>query len=246
MTATKENAPVNAATSTRAERQSRKIATRLNGLPSHSFSFPRRNHNTNGAARQDIFRLCRENVTAREVAEQYGISVNRAGFALCPFHGEKTPSLKFFDDGGFYCFGCHVGGTAIDFTARLLDVEPLEAVKRLNADFSLGLALETGKPSPEQEQAAQRRREVTEIHQRFEDWRKGMIDRLNECCQIAYAALEEGPPWTEAEELAIKWRPAIEDYADTLISDDDAAQMGVFAYREEVERLCAKILLNNT
>ena len=200
----------------------------------------RTDHSTPAANRQDVFATCRELVSCREVAELYGYHPNRAGFICCPFHNKRTPSLKLFDDGGFYCFGCHAGGSAIDFTARLLDVEPLEAVKRLNADFSLGLTLDKP-PTAADEQAAQRRREAAVIHQRFEDWRKSMIDRLNECYRIAYAALEEGPPWTKAEEMAIKWQPAIEDYADTLSGGTDREQLEIFRYRKDLDELCRKI-----
>ena len=69
-----------------------------------------------------------------------------------------------------------------------------------------------------------------------------MIDRLNECYRIAYAALEEGPPWTKAEEMAIKWQPAIEDYADTLSGGTDREQLEIFRYRKDLDELCKKIL----
>ena len=33
-------------------------------------------------------------VTTRQAAEHYGIRVNRNGMACCPFHNDKTPSMK--------------------------------------------------------------------------------------------------------------------------------------------------------
>ena len=52
----------------------------------------------------DIFEAVKEQVTAREAAERYGIQVSRYGMAVCPFHQDKNPSLKL--DRRFHCFGC--------------------------------------------------------------------------------------------------------------------------------------------
>jgi CHC2 zinc finger len=55
-----------------------------------------------------------------------GLSPNREGKVLCPFHAEAHPSLQLYPDGGFYCFGsgCKAGGTIFDFAARLWDITP--------------------------------------------------------------------------------------------------------------------------
>jgi hypothetical protein len=47
-----------------------------------------------------------------------GASANPAGKVLCPFHDDTNPSLQLYPDGTFYCFGCRVGGTIIDFAAQ--------------------------------------------------------------------------------------------------------------------------------
>ena len=78
----------------------------------------------------------RENVDEREAAKLYGLKLNRSGMALCPFHGEKTPSFKVYRD-HYYCFGCHATGDVIDFTARLFDLSPINAARKLAADFGI-------------------------------------------------------------------------------------------------------------
>ena len=45
--------------------------------------------------------------------------------------------------GGFYCFGCHAHGDAIDLYARALNCAPLEAARRVCRDF--GLPFDEGK-----------------------------------------------------------------------------------------------------
>lgn len=48
----------------------------------------------------NVFAVVKENVTARQVAMQYGIKINRSGLACCPFHKDKTPSMKIASDFG--------------------------------------------------------------------------------------------------------------------------------------------------
>ena len=70
-----------------------------------------------------------------EAAKRYG-SVKR-GFVRCPFHADRTPSLKLYGD-HFHCFGCGAHGDVIDLTAALLGCSKAEAAKRLEADFGYG------------------------------------------------------------------------------------------------------------
>ena len=84
----------------------------------------------------DVKRL----VPVRLAAERYGFTPNRGGYICCPFHSEKTASLKLYDgDGGFCCFGCGARGSVIDFTMRLFDINFRQAILRLDMDFSLNL-----------------------------------------------------------------------------------------------------------
>lgn len=53
-------------------------------------------------------------------------------WGLCPLHGEKTPSFSVSPDKQmFYCFGCHAGGTVIQFIMQMERMSFVEAVKLL-------------------------------------------------------------------------------------------------------------------
>lgn len=54
----------------------------------------------------------------------------------CPFHNDRTPSMKLNED-YFYCFGCGAHGDVIDFVARLFHLPPAEAAKKLAEDFGV-------------------------------------------------------------------------------------------------------------
>lgn len=83
-----------------------------------------------------IFKIVKENVNLREVAELYGIDVNRYGKALCPFHNDRHPSLYVTDD-HYHCFACGAHGDVIDFVGKLFQLSPYDAARKLMADFHL-------------------------------------------------------------------------------------------------------------
>ena len=70
-----------------------------------------------------------------EAAQRYGAV--KHGFMRCPFHADRTPSLKLYGD-HFHCFGCGEHGDVIDLTAGLFGCSKSEAAQRLEADFGYG------------------------------------------------------------------------------------------------------------
>ncbi len=72
----------------------------------------------------------------REAAEHYGLKVSRNNMVCCPFHDDRTPSMKLNED-YFYCFGCGAKGDVIDFVARLFDLTSLQAAQKLAYDFGI-------------------------------------------------------------------------------------------------------------
>ena len=90
----------------------------------------------------NVFEAVKQSVTTRQAAEHYGIHVGRNGMACCPFHNDKTPSMKL--DQRYHCFGCGADGDVIDFTAALYGLGKKEAAVQLAQDF--GLSYEDWKP----------------------------------------------------------------------------------------------------
>lgn len=101
--------------------------------------------------------IIKERVTCREMLESFGVSVDRKGFAVCPFHNEKTASLKVYDDPkrGWCCHACHAGGDVINLAKLWYGVNVRQAIERINIDF--GLCLSIGeKLSAEQREVMQK------------------------------------------------------------------------------------------
>lgn len=187
--------------------------------------------------------MVKDQVSAREAAEKYGLTVNRSGFSPCPFHGEDTPSLKLYPGNrGFYCFGCHTGGSVVDFTGQLFGLDALGAVRRLNEDFSLGLPIGQP-PTAEDRRASRHRAEIAATRQAFETWRHEMVNQINSCIRVANQT--RSATWddlTEQQILAIRWRETLEHYSDALTGGSMAEKMAIFRFRKEVRNVCSQIL----
>lgn len=81
-----------------------------------------------------------KSVSMTDIFAVYGIEVNRQGFALCPFHSEKTPSMKAYKNNTrFKCFGCGDEGDAISFVMKTEDISFTDAVRKVDALFCLCL-----------------------------------------------------------------------------------------------------------
>jgi DNA primase len=90
--------------------------------------------------------IIRNSITMKQVAEHYGFNVDERGFISCPFHSDKTSSLKIYSGiRGFSCFGCNTSGSVIDFTMKLFSIDFKESIARIDSDFCLRLTNE--KPS---------------------------------------------------------------------------------------------------
>ena len=84
----------------------------------------------------NLYDQLKSNLTPRCVTERYGPPIHRGDMICCPFHDDRTPSMKLYDD-HFYCFGCQKSGDVVDLAAQLLGLTNHEAAKRLAVDFGI-------------------------------------------------------------------------------------------------------------
>ena len=83
----------------------------------------------------NIFKSVKEAVSVMDAASFYGIKVNRSGLCICPFHNDKTPSMKV--DIRYYCFACGATGDVIDFVSKLFGLSAYDAAKKIASDFNI-------------------------------------------------------------------------------------------------------------
>lgn len=163
----------------------------------------------------NIFSEVKEYLTARQVAENYGLQVRRNGLACCPFHDDKHPSMKI--DKNYHCFACGVGGDAIDYVSRMFGLSQYEAALKIVEDFRLSIEVKGNKELSEQDRA-RIRRERTErerlihIRERFDRW-----------CNHSIESLRDGLSLIEQMGIFLNGKPPdiifSEDYARMLHAD---------------------------
>lgn len=99
--------------------------------------------------------IIKDSVSMRDVLDMYGFRTSRYGRIPCPLHNGKDNNFSY-KDRRFKCYVCGKNGTVIDFVMDLFGLDFVEAVKRLNADFHLGLSNE--RPSDDELNALRERR----------------------------------------------------------------------------------------
>lgn len=156
----------------------------------------------------------RDALSMPQVVRFYGLEPNRAGFLLCPFHGEKTPSFKVYDR-QFCCFGCGKKGSVIDFVMELFGLGFQDALKRLDTDFSLGFTDAPVDRSAVMERRRNRlRAEAAKDAARREYRRK--TEEFRACHEaINRCAPDENGEISEEFAQAVKRMPELEYWFDT-------------------------------
>lgn len=86
-----------------------------------------------------MFDLIKQNVNIVSHIEQF-VELKQKGKILvgkCIFHDEKTASFTVYPEGSFFCYGCSVGGTVIDFESIRQNISPTEAATLLCEKYNL-------------------------------------------------------------------------------------------------------------
>ena len=84
----------------------------------------------------NLFETVKATVHPRMAAERYGLPIQQGSMVCCPFHADRTPSMKLNED-YFYCFGCGATGDVIDLVSRLFNLSSYDAAKKLAYDFGI-------------------------------------------------------------------------------------------------------------
>ena len=180
-----------------------------------------------------LFEAVKQSVTTRQAAEYYQLRVNRAGFIACPFHNDRTPSMKV--DERFHCFGCGADGDVIDFVARLYQLDVKSAAEKLAADFYI------------LHEKVKRKARTVPMYKEEKLYRKlearcfrvlsGYLHLLRQW-EVEYAPQPEDDTWHPLFVEALQKKDHIEYLLDVLLSDSIAGRAALIReYRREVMNL---------
>lgn len=191
----------------------------------------------------DVFREVRDRVSAEAAGRRYGLTFDRKGWALCPFHADAKPSLSF-KNGRFRCWACGASGDAVDLTKHLFVLSPLEATERLILDFGLNIPIRK-KTTPEQAEAVRRQHQIAEAHQQFEEWRRTFTNSLNAAFRVGHRVMLEPPEQlSEQQATAIRLHDTLDFWSDALMHGSPEEQAEIFRNRGDIQKWIDKILKN--
>lgn len=183
-----------------------------------------------------VFEAVKRSVTTRQAAEAYGLRVNQAGKTQCPFHNDRTPSMKV--DKRFHCFGCGADGDVIDFTARLYGLDTKSAAEKLAADFQIPYT-------------HNKRKETVKKFVREKSEEQMYRELEQKCCRVlsdylhllqhwkrAYAPKPEDEAWHPLFVEALQKKDYIEYLLDVLLYDSIEERAALIKdYGKEVMKL---------
>ena len=154
----------------------------------------------------NIFQEVKERVTAKQVAERYGLKVERNGMACCPFHNDKHPSMKI--DQNYYCFACGAKGDAVNYVAVLFGLSQFEAAKKIIEDFSLGFPIE--QPKRKQNSGFKKIEKVPTKEERIQFVQKKIDGWARDAANVLLRYLRWMEFWKEfykPETMEAEWHP---------------------------------------
>lgn len=144
----------------------------------------------------------KEALSMQDVLGRYGLMPNTAGYIPCPFHREKTASMKIYGK-DYNCFGCGANGDVFSFVQGMEDIPFPEAFRLLGGTYQQ----ESPKAARIRKAGAKREKARRTLEEtQFQRWR---INRLGEAChllRLLEAAIPGYMPFSDEWEAAIRMR----------------------------------------
>ena len=190
------------------------------------------------------FREIRERVDIKSIAEMYGLEIKHNGMCCCPFHDEKTPSMKLYErDNKYYCFGCGKSGDGIDLCAGLTGLSPKDAAKEIDKAFGLGLYSEQISKAAFSSEIVTRQNEKA-AKAAEEEWLRSAYIVVSEYYKVLNKWESTHRPKTPDEPPDTYFTEALIQKSKTEMILDDLKEDGHDIYqhnRSEVERIAKRL-----
>ena len=88
--------------------------------------------------------LVKSKVSMVDIANYYGLKVNRRGFTICPFHNDKHASMKIFKGytkkDGFYCHSCGASGDIFSYVSMIEGISFQDSVRFIASIFNVPIS----------------------------------------------------------------------------------------------------------
>ena len=180
-----------------------------------------------------LFAEIKNKISLRDLIAEH-TEVNSRGWARCPWHEDKRPSLKIDEDKGlWYCFPCCMGGDIYTWVQRFYNVSRGEALKILAE--KAGIPLDGTRPDPVVSEVIREQRKLKDRREKFFQIYEARLQNL--CDQYLYLNRITRQPLPEGftEE---RWLDVLAPFYDELtrveaglsVLDDTENLADVFSY----------------
>ncbi|MBE5827235.1 MAG: DNA primase [Butyrivibrio sp.] len=198
-----------------------------------------------------VFDEVKERVTALDAFRHYGIAVGSKGMCCCIFHNDKHPSMKV--DRRYHCFGCGADGDAIDFVSNYYGLSAIDAAKKLNEDFCLGIQfgvdIKSLVKTPEQMRQKKNLEFSREVVRAFDILRRDAINTLSKYHRLLWDWKKKyepkdmrGADWHPFFVEALNRLDLVNELLDDLCFGERSKQIEVLEiYGEEIKRIEERI-----
>ena len=190
----------------------------------------------------------RDRADVVEIIQTY-VPLRRAGAqwkGLCPFHPEKTPSFNVNPSRqGWYCFGCHKGGSIIDFIMGVEKLEYREAVellaRRLNIELPSRDFGRDENASRAAKESERRREDLLNLNRWALEWfQKNLYEFPNSPVGAYLARRQVAPEMAAAFFLGASpdgWQALLDAARAKGFSDELLIEAGLIIHSESANRL---------
>jgi DNA primase catalytic core len=111
----------------------------------------------------------KQKLSILRVLQHYNLQADKNNMLNCPFHEDKTPSMKVYESTGtFHCFGCGAGGDQIEFIEKREKLNKHQAIQK--AEFMIPGHQEAQQP----ESRKSKENHTVILTKIFETFKKGL------------------------------------------------------------------------
>lgn len=159
----------------------------------------------------------KELVSPEQILRAYvpGMSINQHRFIRCPFHPDKTASMKVHEK-RVYCYGCHYLSDVIGIVSSLFMLDMFQAMCKINDDFRLGFPLDRPLTLREGIEVKRRAQDAADKARSDKERRAVELRRFEVRCDLEYSlafledTIQQTRPTDPDASYPIIWQRACE------------------------------------
>lgn len=172
----------------------------------------------------------KQSIKIRDLCGQYGIKIDRKGFCCCPFHNEKTASMKIYDNTNTYhCFGCGVSGDIFKLVQGLENCDFKTAFIKLGGTYKQ-MTDNQRIVANSQRERVRKQRELKEAAD------KELKTELGVILSLIREGLKVFVPFSEEWNYCQNKKPVIENYWEELTGGKEVNEVNVYRTCREIRR----------